>query len=164
MAYRESLQAANLNGSLALLDHDACAFAQNFGRANPSAAFPKNIRFEDHARRPAQIRGHDALDKSRHIDSRRTGLRAGSVKAIEAARGLDCGLSLIQLGRDIRKVLLVFFRRQPRRGLAKRHALTSNSKSPLKHTTRWTLFPPGFGVQDSSDILAPPHKSNPCRI
>ena len=89
MIHGESLQPANLDGLLALLDHHARAFAQHFGGANSPATFAQNIRFEDHARRPAHIARHDALDEAGHIDARRTRLRARSVKTIEAPRGFD---------------------------------------------------------------------------
>ncbi len=82
MVHGESLQPANLDRLLALFDHDARAFAQHFRRANSPAAFAENIRFQNHARRPAHIRRHDALDKAGHIDPRRARLNARSVKTI----------------------------------------------------------------------------------
>ena len=164
MIHGESLQPANLDGLLALLDHDARAFAQHFGGANAPATFAENIRFQDHARRAAHIRRHDALDEAGHVDPRGTRLNAGSVKTIEAPRGFDGRLARVHRRRDVRKILFVFFRGQFRRGLAKGHALTSSSCSPLKYATRWTNFPTGRQGQNSSAILASPDKSNVRRI
>ena len=143
MVHSEPLQPADLDGLLAFLDHDARALAQDFGGTNSSATFAQNIRFEDHARRPAHIARHDALDETGHIDPRRARLNARSIEAIETPRGFNRRLARIHRRRDVRKILFVFFRRQFRRGLAKGHALTSNSMSPLKHATRWTNFPTG---------------------
>src|ERR1700674_3880699 len=164
MVHGESLQPANLDRLLAFLHHDASAFAQHFGRADSSAALAKNIRFEDDARRPAQIRRHDALDEPGHIDPRRTRLYARSVKTIETPRRFDGRLARVHRRRDVRKILFVLFRGQFRRGFAKGHALTSSSWSPLKHATRWTNFPTGHRGQISSAILALHGKSKASRI
>ena len=127
MVHGESLQPANLDRLLAFLDHHARAFAQHFGRTDSSAAFAQNIRFQNHARRPAHIRRHDALDEARAHRFAWDTPDAGSVKTIETPRGFDGRLARVHRRRDVRKILLVFFRRQFRRGLAKGHALTSSS-------------------------------------
>ncbi len=69
--------------------HHASAFAEDFGGANAPAAFSQNIRLKNDSRRAANIAGHDPFDEARNIDVRRTCDRAGSVKAIEAARSFD---------------------------------------------------------------------------
>jgi hypothetical protein len=164
VAHGESLQPANLDRRFALFRHDACAFAQHFGGANSPAAFAQNIRFEDYARRAAYISRHDALDEAGHIDPRRARLRAGSVKAVEAPRGFDGRLTRFHGRRNIGKILFVSLRRQLRSGFAKGHALTSSSRSPLKHATRWTTFSTGHQGRNSSAILALPDKRNRARI
>src|SRR4029077_7410209 len=160
MVHSKSLQPANLDRLLAFLDHDARAFAQHFRWANSSTTFAKNIRFKNDARRPAHIPRHDSLDEAGHIDPCWTRLNARSVKTIKPPRRFDGGLARVHRRRDVGKILFVLFRRQLRRGFAKGHALTSSSWSPLKHTTRWTNFPPGRRGQHYSAILASPDKSN----
>src|SRR4029077_1811393 len=150
VVHRKPLQPANLDGPLAFFDHHARAFAKHFGGTNSPATFPKNIRLQNDPRRAPRVPRHNALDKAGHVDSRRTRLYAGSVKTIETSGGFDGRLARVHRRRDVRKILLVFFRRQFRRGLAKWHALTSSSDSALKHATRWTNFPTGRRVWNSS--------------
>ena len=55
MIDRVSLQAADLNRLLALLVHDAGAFAEHFGGTNTPTAFTQDIRFQDDPGRAANV-------------------------------------------------------------------------------------------------------------
>ena len=61
----------------------------------------ERIGLEDGARCAAQVVFADAADEARHVDAGRAGLHARRVVAIEAALGLDQGLSAREAWRGI---------------------------------------------------------------
>ena len=75
--------------------------AKDFRRANPGAAAAENVRREDFLRRTLHVFLLDIADERRNIDFARAGVHARRVVAIQAARGLQMRLAIIERGRQI---------------------------------------------------------------
>ena len=85
MIGRVTLEPADFDRVAVAIEHDAGAFAEHLGRANPRAARAKDVGGENGAGRAGHIPGHDLFDEGRDIDAGRAGGDAGRVEAEKAA-------------------------------------------------------------------------------
>ncbi|MNK97757.1 hypothetical protein D3C87_1181040 [compost metagenome] len=95
-------------------DHDRCTFvsvvahagllAKNFRRAHPGATAAEDVGREDFLRGALHVVLRNVADERRNVDLARTGIHAGRVVAIQAARGFQVRLALVERRRQIGEV------------------------------------------------------------
>src|SRR5450756_176212 len=106
-------------GCLSLLKN-ACALAQLLDRADPGAAAPEHVGFQDHSGRAAHAPCRDLADEGRRIYRGWASLGARRVEAVKAAR------------------------RRLKRGLPTQGRYTLGQRSRAVHAERDTGFTHGF--------------------
>lgn len=84
-----ALQASDFHGIALEIEHDASAFAKDFGRTNAGATAAENVGGENGAGRADEVAGGDFFDERGNVDAGRAGHDAGSVMAKETAPGFD---------------------------------------------------------------------------
>jgi len=74
---------------------------KNFCRTDPGATATEDVGGEDFLRRALHVVLVDVTDERGNIDFTRAGIHAGCVVAIQAARGLQMGLAIIEWRRQV---------------------------------------------------------------
>ncbi|MNI55405.1 hypothetical protein D3C73_1103550 [compost metagenome] len=92
-------------------DHDRRAFvgvvahagllAKDFRRAHPGATAAEDVGREDFLRGALHVVLRNVADERGNVDLARTGIHAGRVVAIQAARGFQVRLALVERRRQI---------------------------------------------------------------
>ena len=75
--------------------------AKDFRRTDPGATAAEDVRREDFLRRALYVVLMDIADERGNVDVARTGIHARRVIAIQAARGFQLGLAVVERRRQV---------------------------------------------------------------